>query len=62
MSNTQIHLKTVTWITNNGNTNKQNPFTEHLSDNSSNQVFDDNLKATTQKNISTQSNKGNYDK
>ena len=45
-----------------GNTNNQNLFTEHLSDNSSNQVFDDNLKATAQKNISTQSNKGNYDK
>ena len=43
--------------TNFENTDNRNSFTERLSDNSSNQVFDDDIKATYQKSISIQNNK-----
>lgn len=36
-------------ILNGENTNNWNSFTQHLWDNSNNQVFDDNLKVTDQK-------------
>ena len=43
------------------NTNNRNSFTERVSDNSNNQVFDDNLQVIDQKNISIKNNKYNCD-